>query len=124
MGERATVGEVVCIMGVERAEDCSGSGCRWFWMRDAVHEQRKTQDVGEQYELLSDIRAYLANLSQELDACVPLFEAETCFSRKVMDVLNQAVHYVFGTRVRALRIDQLCVICDVLDGEVFEWWQL
>jgi len=69
---------------------------------DAVDEERETNDIGKQDELLAYIAADLANFCQELDSCHPLVCAETGFASKVMDVGDESLEQVFHARVFAL----------------------
>lgn len=108
-------------------------------MIDAIHEERKAENIRKQNELLlvwlqlvsmvlqsircsylSDIGAYLSHAGEEQETDHPFFMTQSRLSRKVMSVLDQSLQNVFETRIRALPIDQLHIVRNVVDGKVFQ----
>jgi hypothetical protein len=89
----------VGVEGTQNSTFCTGSG---LWVIDTVDEERETNDIGEQDELLAYIAADLANLCQELDSCHPLVCAETGLASKVMDVRDESLEQVLYSRIFAL----------------------
>ena len=90
-------------------------------MIDAVDEERKTNDIGEQDEFLADVATDLADFCQELDSCHPLVCAETGLASKVVDVGDESLEQVFHARVFALRIDHVYILGNIVDCEVLQW---
>lgn len=68
---------------------------------------------------MSDIGTNLAYLSQEIDGCHPFFRAQTCLSREVVEVADEALEDVGEAGIRSLRVDADGVLCDILDREIF-----
>lgn len=73
---------------------------------------------------LSNVRTYLPNLGQKLDARHPLLMAEPRLSRKVVDVLDQSLKDVLQPGIGTLAIDQLDIVGNVVDRQVFELWNV
>lgn len=69
---------------------------------------------------LPHVCAGLPDFRQELETSHPFFEAETCFSCKVVKVLDQSFHNILGARVGALGIDELRVFGNVFNIQIFE----
>ena len=69
---------------------------------------------------LPHIRADLSNLRQEEEASHPFVVAKPGFSGKVMEMLNYALEDVLQAWVRASRVDQLDIVCNVIDRQVLE----
>lgn len=65
---------------------------------------------------LPHIRAYLANRSKEQETGHPLFMAESGLPREVMEVLHYPLQYVLQPGIRRLRVDQLDIVGDVVNG--------
>ena len=69
---------------------------------------------------LSNVCAYLADGGEEEEAGHPFIMRETGFAGEVVEVLDEAFEDVFQAGVGALRIDELDVVCYVVDCEVLE----
>ena len=106
-------------------------------MIDAINEERKAEDVREEDELLvravsprydhrllqtylSDVCTYLANLRKELYPGHPFIMAKSSLSCKVMDVLHKSFQYELESWVRTLRVNELHVVGDVINGKIFQ----
>lgn len=89
-------------------------------MRNRIDQQAQPKDIRQKNEFLPHIRAHLADLREEHETGLPFLEAEASFAGEVVDVLDEAFHYVFGAGVGALAVYELGVFRYVLDCEVFE----
>lgn len=113
-------GHLLGLVGVEGAQDGAVGRAGRFGMIDRVDQERQTEHVGEQDELLSHVAADLADLGQEQQAGHPFFGAETGLARKVVQVSDEPLEDVFHALVLAERVDEDDILGDVVDGEVLE----
>jgi hypothetical protein len=86
MADAAAITLQLGFVGVKRAEHCAFGTRGRLWMVNAVDEERKPNDVGQQDEFLAYVAADLADAREELDGGHPFVCAEACLSRKVVHV--------------------------------------
>jgi hypothetical protein len=75
--------------------------------------------IGGIVTYLSHITANLPDLRQELDHSHPLLGAESRLSDKIMQMRDGTVEQEFRPPVGTLRVDDVYVLGDVVDGEIF-----
>ena len=66
------------------------------------------------------ICAFLAYGGEELYACHPFCGTETGFAREIVHMRDQAFQDIFQSRIGGLRVDEMHVIGNVVNCEVFE----
>jgi hypothetical protein len=69
---------------------------------------------------MADITADLATAHEEVEGCHPLLRAQSRLPRKVVQVCHQTGHEVLEARIGALRVYEVGIGGDVVDGEVEE----
>lgn len=71
---------------------------------------------------LPNVTTNLTRLSQEFYASHPFIEAQSCFTRKVMEMSDQTFEHILHARILAQRIDENDIFGDVFNREVSERW--
>ena len=69
---------------------------------------------------LSNVCTYLANICKEPNASHPFIMAKSSLSCKVVDVLHKSFQYVLESWVRTLRVNELHIVGDIVDGQIFQ----
>jgi hypothetical protein len=72
------------------------------------------------YTDLSNICADLSHRRQEEQSCHPFLVAEPGLTSEVVKMLDNSLEDILQSWVRALRVDELDIVCDVVNSKVLE----
>lgn len=114
------VGQRRGVVRVEGTQDRTLGAARRRRVVDVVDQQRQPEHVRQQDELVALVVRDLARRDQKLDGRHPLLRRQPRLPRKVVQVRHQPLHDVAEARRWRLRVYHVCVLRDVVDGEVEE----